>query len=137
MQSAKGHVPIRDVLVAAGVNPRTPDLNTPATSSSDSYVSALRGLEAGSKNRPKKRRNTMQQLGARITGRKPSADSGSSGALTEGNQRPITRTLSQEVQWMEGRAHSFDNHRQKKDLRRSTNGRSLCGTGPYIIEDAA
>jgi hypothetical protein len=121
MQSTKGHVPIRDVLKAAGVNPRTPEPGTPATSTSDSYVSALRGLEVGSKNRLKKRRNTLQDFGAKVAGRKRSVDSGSSGATSEGGRRSLGRMSSQEEkEWMEGRARSLDNLRQKKDLRRGT-----------------
>lgn len=146
MQSAKGHVPIRDVLKAAGVTVRIPEPSTPATSTSDSYVSALRGLEVGSQSRLKKRRNTMQDFGAKLVGRKQSVDSGSSKAMSKGSRR-LARMSSQEVERMAGRVKSLDNLRQRKDLRRGggaddpTNGEfCLSGTGhcsPVIEEDIA
>ena len=117
MQSTKGHAPVRDVLKAAGVNPRTPEPGMPATSTSDSYVSALRGWEAGSQNRTRKRRNTMQEFGARITGKKRSMDNGRSGAMTEiGRQSPARMSSQGEVERVDEKAKL----RQQKDLRRDT-----------------
>jgi hypothetical protein len=149
MQSAKGHVPIRDVLIAAGVNPLTPEPDMPATSTSDSYVSALRGVEVGSRNRTKKRRNTMQDFGARVAARKGSADSSSSGAITDDGRGSQTRMSSPEqFKRMLERTKSLEILRQKKDLRRGvhvgdaggpTNGEfCLSGSGscsPVVEED--
>lgn len=99
-----------------------------AKSTSDSHVSALRGMEAVSQNRSKKRRNTMQDLGAILTGRKQSVDSG---AMTQGSRQSLARMSSQEVEGMEGRTKSLDNLRQKKDFRRAFIGEfCLNGTGP-------
>jgi hypothetical protein len=150
MQTTKGHVPIRDVLTAAGVDPRTPDPGMPATSTSDSYVSALRGLEVGSQNRSKKRRNTLQDFGAKLTGMKRSVDSGSSCANSGCGRRSLGRMSSQEeIEWMQGRTKTLDKLRQKKDLRRGAiagdaanltgefcvNGTGICS--PVLEEDPA
>ena len=142
-------MPIRDVLKAAGVNLQSPEPGMPATSTSDNYISALQRLEAVGQNCLKKRRNTMQDFGVKVTRRKQSVDSGSSGAMYEGSRQSLTRMSSQEAEWMESRTKSLDNLRQKMDFRRAFVGDTadptnveccLNGAGPcvpVIEEDVA
>jgi hypothetical protein len=120
-----------------------PEPDTPATSTSDSYVSALRGVEVVSRNQTKKRRNTMQDFGARAAARKRSVDSDSFDAIADDGRRSQVRMSSQEqTEGMLERARSFEILRQKKHLRRGgpANGEfCLSGNGscsPVVEENS-
>ena len=104
MQTAKGHVPVRDVLQAAGVHTpfSMPAIHTP--------LSAVTGEENRVEKRDKGRRRSTGEFGASLVRRRQTID-----VLIE-------HSVPTEEEWMAERTRSLERLKQKKIMRRTFGG---------------